>query len=125
MSLVRSHKEIPAELRTERAWIDRMRTEPHYTVLADAYEYGLWYLNSDGCCVYAEHPINNGPLNYLYSNSDAYNDALIEVMRRNGFDPYSRIVEDVRASGASDELCEMTKLVQEHALEGVRTIARR
>jgi len=100
MSLVRSAKALPCELATVSAWKERLINEPAYIVLADAYEYNLWSLDKNGCFSLTEHPLHEQTIeNFLCASSDTYCEALIEVMARRGFDPYSRLVDKAKEAG--------------------------
>ena len=112
MSLVRSHKELPAHLRTADAWKQRLREEPEAVVLADAYEYGLWRLDSDGVPARTDHPVHQTTIeNFLHSGMVAYQDAIVELMRRDGYDPYRHLPQLAEAAGASDKMLATLEVV--------------
>jgi hypothetical protein len=124
MSVARSYKPLPDELTTTAAWKQRMRDEPAWQVLADAYEYNLWHLNANGVSTYTNHPLNSSSAeDYLHATSDTYNEALVEVMRRRGFDPYARLADDLAASDASPNLRNLADVIRGHASDGARRIS--
>ncbi len=127
MTLLRSHKPLPAELNSEQAWIDRLRNEPARVVLADAYEYGLWYFDENGVSTLDErHPlVQRAHTIFLHSSTDAYNEAVIELMRRDRTDPYELLAAEAEAIGVPEEAVRTVRAVATRVADAKRATPRR
>lgn len=112
-ALLRSNKDLPPALSSERAWIDRLRDEPAHIVLADAYAYGLWYYDRSGVPTMDDsHPLVESACTvFLHSSPVAYDEALVELARRAGVDPYARLAEEAEAVGISERMVTTTRVV--------------
>jgi hypothetical protein len=120
MSLVRSSKSLPPELATASAWKARLRDEPARVVLADAYECNLWHLNADGVPVVTDHPIHETTIeSFLHCSAYAYDEAIVEVLRRRGHDPYERLMEDAQTAGVPERGLQALSACL-HRIEGAR-----
>jgi len=123
-TLIRSAQPLPSELDNVDAWKERMRSEPAHIVLADAYEYNLWSLDANGVPTSTEHPLHETTIeNFLYSSSYSYGEALVEVMRRRGLNPYERLMEDARKAGLPESALE-TMSVCLHRIESATQVER-
>ena len=106
-TLVRSAKPLPPELLKVGAWRQRIFTEPVYLVLADAYEYNLWYLDENGVPTNTTHVLHEGTVeNFLHNSPDTFAAAIVEVLRRRGHNPYERLIEDAVQAGLPESALE-------------------
>jgi len=102
-TLIRSAKQLPPHLATVDAWKSRLSSEPPHTVLADAYEYNLWYLDENGVPSVTNHEIHETtPENFLHSSAYTYAEAMVEVLKRRGYSPYGALVDEAYKSGAPE-----------------------
>jgi hypothetical protein len=103
-SLLRSAQPLPDHLATVEAWRRRLASEPRRDVLADAYEYGLWRIDSDGCFTYTDHPLNEQSVeNWAHSSTEDYAEAIVTILRRRGLDIYTYLLDEARAAGVPEK----------------------
>lgn len=87
-------------------------------VLADAYEYNLWFLDENGVPVITDHPLHDTTIeSFLASSTEAYAGAIVEVLHRRGHDPHQRLLEKAQASGLPKTAVETFQVVLQKITE--------